>query len=88
MSSSISKKDALKWLVAIVIPAIIWLMPLSEIFTAQIRLYLVITVFAIAAMIMNLLPNMLVAIILPTLYAATGLAPLGTAFSAYSGNFF
>ena len=67
---------------------IIWLMPVTETFTVQIRLFLMITIFAIAAMVMNLLPNMLVAIILPTLYAATGLAPLGTAFSAYSGNFF
>lgn len=87
-SFSISKKDALKWLAAIVIPLIIWLMPLSDTFTSQIRIFLVITVFAIMSMVMNLLPNMLVAIILPTLYAATNLAPMGTAFSAYSGNFF
>lgn len=87
-SFSISKKDALKWLVAVAIPLIIWLMPVTETFTVQIRLFLMITIFAIAAIVMNLLPNMLVAIILPTLYAATGLAPLGTAFSAYSGNFF
>lgn len=70
-SFSISKKDALKWLVAVAIPLIIWLMPVTETFTVQIRLFLMITIFAIAAMVMNLLPNMLVAIILPTLYAAT-----------------
>lgn len=76
-SFSISKKDALKWLVAVAIPLIIWLMPVTETFTVQIRLFLMITIFAIAAMVMNLLPNMLVAIILPTLYAATGPGAVG-----------
>ena len=82
------KKLIVQWIAAIVIPLLIWLIPVNDSFTPQIRMYLVATVCAIVVMVFNLLPNMLVAILLPAVYAATNLAPIATAFNAYSGSFF
>lgn len=82
------KKLIMQWIAAIVIPLLIWLIPVNDSFTPQIRMYLVATVCAIVVMVFNLLPNMLLAILLPAVYAATNLAPIATAFNAYSGSFF
>ena len=47
---SMDRSTKVKWLLTYLVPIIIWLVPTNAIFTAKIRMFLVITVFAMMLM--------------------------------------
>ena len=77
----------MKWLVTILLPLGIQLIPASETFPAPMREFLVSTIFVILLAAFELLPNMLVGLLLPVAYVITGTVPTATALGIWSGNF-
>ena len=65
-----------KWLVAILLPASILLIPQNEVFTREIQWFLCITLWGILCFAMELLDNTVPAVFLPFMYALLGIAPL------------
>lgn len=80
-----SKKEWVIWLACIFLPMLIFLIPTSEVFTSQIRLFFVITFMAILMFAFEIVPQAVPAIILPITYVLTGMAPSSTVFSAWAG---
>ena len=74
----------LKWLVAIVIPALLFLIPVGDVFTAPIRLFFVVTLFMMIVIALELVPILMSAIFLPALYILLQIAPAETALSAWT----
>ena len=58
----------MKWLVTVLLPLGIQLIPASEAFPAPMREFLVSTIFVILLAAFELLPNMLVGLLLPVAY--------------------
>lgn len=80
-----SKKEWTTWLINLVVPLFLFLIPTSEVFTSQIRLFLVVTLMAILAFAFDSLPQAVPAIILPVSYVLFGFAPGSTVFEAWAG---
>ena len=78
------KKQVISWVVSILVGLVIMLFPVSETFTPEIRMYLAITIGTVLLIILDVLPKMFIAIMLPTLYTVTNLAPMATSFAAYA----
>ena len=74
----------LKWLVAIVVPALLFLIPIGDVFTAPIRLFFVVTLFMMIVIALELVPILMSAIFLPALYILLQIAPAETALSAWT----
>ena len=74
----------LKWLIAIVIPALLFLIPVGDVFTAPIRLFFVVTLFMMIVIALELVPILMSAIFLPALYILLQIAPAETALSAWT----
>lgn len=79
-----AKSSLLKWLVAIILPLLIWLCPVTELFTANLKMFSVITVFIIAIIALELLPVLIAAVLLPTLYYLSGIVTMETAFATWT----
>ncbi len=78
------KKQVISWIISIVVASLFLLIPVTETFTAEIRMYLAITIGTVLLIIFDVLPKMFIAILLPTLYTVTNLAPMSTSFAAYA----
>lgn len=74
----------IKWLFAILIPALLFLIPTSDTFTAPMRLFFIITLFMMIVIAMELVPILMSAIFLPALYILLQIAPAETALSAWT----
>lgn len=80
------RKTWLKWGLAVVIAIGILLIPTSEYFTSELRLFLSISAFFIALVAMELIDTILCGILLPTFYLITGVAPVDVAFSGWTNT--
>ena len=76
------KTNKIQWLITLVIPLIIMLLPINETFTAEIRFFIAITLLAIFIMAFELVNMMVVSVILPIIYAYT-IVDMPTAFSGW-----
>lgn len=81
-----NKSVFLQWMVSILVPLFILLIPLTEMFTAEIRNFFAITLFAIFLIAFDLLDALVISIILFVGYWVSGVAPAETIFSAWSNN--
>jgi hypothetical protein len=79
-----SPKEILGWIIAILVPVVILLVPATESFTAPIKTTIAITTGIMIAFGFELLHNTILAIILLLLYVLTGVGSMATAFSGYS----
>ena len=84
MTKSLNKTVWIKWIIAILIPMLLFLVPVTELFTADIRLFLVITLFMMIVIAMELVPVLMSAIFLPALYILTQIADPSTALTAWT----
>ena len=80
------KANLTKWLIAFIVPVLVWLIPTTAVFSADLRLFFVITVFAMLIIAMELLPTLVASIMLLTLYALSGIVPVSTAFSSWTNT--
>lgn len=83
MGTATSKKVYLQWLITLVVPLIIWLIPVNESFTGEIRLFLVITSFVILMMAFEFFNLLLPSMLLPALYVLSGLVPVNVGYGGY-----
>ena len=72
------------WIVSILVPVIVSLLPVSGIFTGSLKTFFVITLFVILIIAFELLPKLIAAILLPSLYLISGLVPADIAFAGDS----
>lgn len=77
------KNEKLKWAAAVLLPLVFFLIPLSETFTGQMRLFFVVTFMVIMVMALELAPIIVPSLAFPLLYIITGLAAPKVAFSSW-----
>ena len=82
-----SNAAKIKWAATILISICIYLIPVNDSFTFEMRAFLVATVFSLSLAAFELVPNMLVGLLLPVLYVILGAAPVNTALGIWSGSF-
>lgn len=68
-------------------PICIYLIPVNDIFTFEMRAFLVATVFVLSLAAFELLPNLLVGLLLPVMYVILGAVPVSGALGIWSGSF-
>ncbi|MGL6115826.1 MAG: SLC13 family permease [Cetobacterium sp.] len=89
VSESLNLKEILfqnkwiKWFLAVLIPGIIFMMPLNNSFTYEIKMFFVITIFIMALWAMELLPVLIPSLMLPILYFTTKLASTNEVFASW-----
>lgn len=84
--SSISSKNAFKWAFIFLVPLCLLLIPTTDGFTMQHKLFLAITLWTILMFAFGLIDNYIPAIMMPILFIATGVADWPTALSGlYNG---
>ncbi|KRK33296.1 SLC13 family permease [Loigolactobacillus bifermentans] len=83
---NVDKKTVIGWLMSLTLPTLIALVPISTTFTRSLRLFLVITVFMIVIIALELLPKLVSAILMPSLYLMSGLVPFKIAFGSWTST--
>ncbi|GCF94244.1 sodium:sulfate symporter [Enterococcus florum] len=83
---NVDRKNLMGWIVSVAIPMIIAFLPVSETFTPSLKLFLVITIFVILIIALELLPRLVSAILLPSLYMISGLVPAEVAFGSWTST--
>ena len=86
LPGNLSRAKLVGWILSVLIPVIVWLIPTSESFTPELRMFFVITLFVILIMAFELLPVLISAVLLPALCVVSGLVPSETAFNAYTNT--
>ena len=86
MGTNINKKSVFSWFICMLFPVIIAFLPTSAEFTGSLKLFLVLTIFVILIIALELLPRLVSAILLPSLYMITGLVPAEIAFSSWTST--
>lgn len=84
MSHNIVRKQLLSWLAIILVPLAIYMVPLSKTFTADIRLFLVITVAAILCWAFEPVHLIVPSLLLPAVYILIGLAEPAQVYQPWS----
>ncbi len=83
MSTKLSKGDMAKWIAQIGIPLIIALIPCGEVYTMQMKLFFVSTIFAILCFALETINQTLISLLLPAFWVYAGVADAATAFSPW-----
>lgn len=80
----INRSLSIKWVICILLTAIFLFIPEQGFYNHQVKLFLAITVFCLALSAMELMPDFIVAILLPGLWIFFGVTDLTTAMSAWT----
>lgn len=86
LENSDNNNQMLQWLISIALPLGLMLIPTTEVFTHQVRLFLAGTLFAILLFAFELLPQLIPALFLPIFYVISNVAPSTAVFSPWSTN--
>lgn len=80
------KKVLIGWVISILVPLVIMMVPVTDIFTSDLKLFLMITLFVILIIAFELLPQLVAAFLMPSLYLISGLVPVETAFGSWTNT--
>ena len=80
---SLNRGDLIKWFITVAAPLLFFLIPTTDTFTSESRVFVVTTVMAILCMAFGLLDNMIPALLLPAAWFILGVVE--TAPQAYAG---
>lgn len=80
----LSKKVKIGWIVAVALFVIIMLIPTTDLFTAKIRLSIAITAAIMSGFAFEILPNVVLGIMLVTIYIVIGLGDASVALSGFT----
>lgn len=86
MNTNLNKKKLIGWIISVLVPIIIAFVPVSGDFTENLKLFFVITFFVILIIAFELLPVLVSAILLPSLYMISGIVPAETAFGSWTNT--
>ncbi len=81
-----SNATKIKWLVTIVVPALLLCIPTNSTFTADIRMFLVITLAGILVLAFEFFDSMVPAVLIPIFYMAFDLAPVTTIYGGWTAK--
>ena len=81
---SINLKKMIMWIITILVPLSIFLIPTSENFTAEIRMFFIITLIAIFMWAFELMHFIIPSLMLPVFYMLANLAPADKIFLPWS----
>lgn len=81
---SFSLASISKWIFCMGLPLMIYTLPINEIFTKEIKLFLVISIFAILTIAFDFFPVMLVGILMPVAFLLANVAPAAVIFAPWS----
>jgi len=76
----------IKWIISFVLSSTIFLIPTSELFSSQLRLFFVVTILYICILAFELMPSMVPSMLLTGVYVLLGLADFSTALSAWTNT--
>ncbi len=80
MEIKLNNKKSILWILNIGLPMLIALLPITDLFTSQMKTFLIITVFAILAIALDTLPQSGITFLLPAFYVLFGLADASLAW--------
>lgn len=83
MSVSINKSKIIKCIVVVLTPILIMMVPVTENFTADLRLFFAITVTFLFMIVFDLMDLLVPSVLLSAAYILTGLAPVDVALSSW-----
>lgn len=83
-SNSVDKKKLLQWIIILILPLSLQLIPETATLTLQIKLFLTITLMAILIFAFESLNQTVIALLLPVAYIVFEIAPANVVFSAWS----
>ena len=86
MSSKLEKKKLIGWIISIIVPILVGFAPVTEVFTPSLKLFFMITLFVILIIAFELLPLLVSAVLMPSLYLMSGLVPVETAFGSWTNT--
>ncbi len=84
VDNRMSKSEMIKWAAAILIPAMILLIPTSATLTTDIKIFLVITSFCLMLVAFEVIDILIPSLILPMMYTLFNLAPANVVFESWS----
>lgn len=84
MPKKIDAFKLIKWLIAVGMPLLLLALPLSEAFTAEARMFLVLSIMAILVIAFDLMNMVVPAILLPTAYVVFGVVDQNVAFKGFA----
>ncbi|RYD02007.1 hypothetical protein N752_26505 [Desulforamulus aquiferis] len=73
-----------KWLINLVLPALIFLIPATETFTPEIKVFFAVTAWAVLSWVLSTLPETLVALMLPVFYLIFKIAETNVVYSPWT----
>lgn len=79
-------KKIWQWAISVILPLCICLIPLSELYTAELRIFFIITLFAILLVAFDLVDSLVAAVVLFMGYYVSGICDAATVFSAWSND--
>lgn len=82
-TSSINKGALIKWGINIIIPLILFLIPETDVYTYQVKMFLIVTIAGILMVAFEQVNLMAVSMLFPIGYMVTGLVPMEVAYSAW-----
>ena len=77
-------KAIIAWVITILVPVILLLIPTSETYTSELRIYFALTICAILMFAFDQVHSAIPALLLPLAYALTGLVDFGTAMAPWT----
>lgn len=80
------RKLLAKWIAIIFVPIAIWLIPTNETFTADVRMFFVVTLFGILTFVLTPFDAAIGSLLMMAFYVISGVADLGTIFSPFTQN--
>ena len=84
MAQKADSKLILKWAVTLGLPLILILIPCTEVYTLQMKLFLALTLAAVIMFALENLNQTVVALLLPFLYIVLQVAPANVALSPWT----
>lgn len=85
-STLTSRSAAVKWTFNFLIPLIILLLPESEAFSWNIKVFIAITAWAVIAYAMEMVDNLIISLILIFMYGLSGIAPLNAVLAPWTAD--
>ena len=82
-TTRMSKSDKIKWIITVVVTALILLLPSGGVYTEDMKKFLVLTVFSLFIIAFEFFPSAVMVILLPVLYIIFGVASVDVVMSPW-----
>lgn len=86
--TGLSRSDTIKWIIVFCLAGIFLLVPEQGVYTHQVKVFMAITVFALALAAFEMVPTMFISVAMPSLWVLFGVAPATVVMSPWVGTTF